>query len=154
MHTKRCFSCGCNCFSKAVRRFECNIQHTLLRFLLLFLFSPSPKLGGSKTDRLQFLSPAAQSLASKKLGIRVNSDKALQASYTPSPSTSRTPGDKTPSLISSSPGSSSVRSTKGGATPDSSKTTPKRAVKHPSASASITDNLLNLPKRAKAQEFF
>ena len=40
---------------------------------------------GSLTERVAGMSPAAQRLASTKLGIRLGTDKALRASYTPSP---------------------------------------------------------------------
>jgi len=107
------------------------------------VFSPSPKFGSSRTDRLQFLSPAAQSLASKKLGIRTSTDQALKASYTPSPG-HRTPGSKTPTVATPSPSR----------TPKQAKTPSGRSASKQSNSESLTDNLLNLPKRAKAGDFF
>ena len=95
------------------------------------------------------MSPAAQRLATSKLGIRIGTDKALKAAYTPSPmrksSTRATPTPtRTKDLI-----GVSVRST-----PKSSRmsTTPK--IDH---SESLTDDLLNLPssssKRSKASDF-
>ncbi|VDK20892.1 unnamed protein product [Anisakis simplex] len=46
----------------------------------------TPRFGSThSTDRLLSMSPAAMRLATKGLGIRLNSDKALKASYTPSP---------------------------------------------------------------------
>lgn len=101
-------------------------------------FSRTASPGTPKADRLSLLSPAAQRLATKKFGVRLTSDKALRDSYTPSPS--RTSSRSTP-------------------TPKSTKTTPKvtdagnTPGKKP-ASSSITDDLLQLPKRPRAQEFF
>ena len=40
---------------------------------------------GSLTERVAGMSPAAQRLASNKLGIRLGTDKSLRAAYTPSP---------------------------------------------------------------------
>lgn len=113
---------------------------------VLCCFSPAPKFGMSTSDRLNSMSPAAQRLASSKLGIRSSSDKALRASYTPSPS-HRLPGQKTPVML-TSPGSTpkSVR------TPGS---TSERTLRRPGSDmTSLTDNLLNLPKRSRAAEFF
>lgn len=116
--------------------------------------SPSPKFGMCKTDRLQFLSPAAQSLASRKLGIRTSTDRALKASYTPSPQ--RIPGEKTPIISSTtpSPANTGTGKTPGKRTPGHK--TPQKRANTPSAAStsSLTDNLLNLPKRAKAHDFF
>ena len=96
----------------------------------------------SKTERLNQMSPAAQRLASTKLGIRTHTDKALRASYTPSPS--RSPGFKTPILSPSA--RRTPKSTRSVGTPG--KRTPV------SDNVSFTDNLLNLPKRKKAEDFF
>ena len=75
-------------------------------------------------DRLGQMSPAAQRLASQRLGIRTGTDKSLRASYTPSPAHSL-PGSSTPTHLS----------------------TPVTPQQHtPSHSASLTDNLLKLPK--------
>ncbi|TSM12579.1 Protein DGCR14 [Bagarius yarrelli] len=85
------------------------------------------------------LSPAALSPALQRLVNRSSTkytDKALRASYTPSPS-HKTPGSKTPHLH-------SLR------TPTPSNT--RTPVSHDPAS--ITDNLLQLPKRRKASDFF
>jgi protein DGCR14 len=70
------------------------------------------------------MSPAAKRLASKRLGIKTGTDKALQASYSPSPAHRiDTPSPYTPH------------------TPARSKhTTPTRDF-------SLTDDLLKLPKR-------
>ena len=120
--------------------------------MITAIFRPSPKFGGaSRSDRLVNLSPAAQRLASAKLGIRTNTDKALRASYTPSPS-HRAAGDKTP--LSLTPGSQ--RSTPGSSQHTTRDNTPvytsKRIASH--SSTSLTDNLLNLPKRPKAKDYF
>ncbi|XP_056146602.1 splicing factor ESS-2 homolog [Lampris incognitus] len=83
------------------------------------------------------LTPALQRLVNRTSSKYT--DKALRASYTPSPS-HRASGCKTPFGDSSTP---------------SGTPTPNR-VKTPSSQdpASITDNLLQLPKRRKASEFF
>ena len=75
------------------------------------------------------MSPAAQRLASERLGIRVGTDKALRSSYSPSPQTvsERTPGR-----------SGLTPSSRTGCTPEKSQT-PR--------TPSLTDNLLNLPKQ-------
>jgi protein DGCR14 len=110
------------------------------------LSSPSPKFGMSKTERLNSMSPAAQRLASSKLRIRTNTDKALRASYTPSPS-HRLIGDKTPIQTTPSP----RQTPKSGAGTPKTLVTPKRI----SSEGTLTDNLLNLPiKRKKAEDFF
>lgn len=75
-------------------------------------------------ERLNTMSAAAQRLASQRLGIRTGSDKALLASYTP----------RSDRLASPSPYSSRTPST------------PKQTTT-PSRDVSLTDNLLNLPKR-------
>lgn len=98
-------------------------------------------------ERLQSLSPAAQRLVNKSVS-RTSTDKSLQASYTPSPRS--LPGDKTP-ILRTTPGRTP------GKTPTKTptrtpKTTPKRT-----ESVSLTDNLLDLPKRnarSKAADFF
>ena len=107
------------------------------------LGTPLSKLSQhSSSERVMAMSPAAQRLLSTKLGVRLNTDKALRQSYTPSPSSRRlssTPGKETPTFIS---------------TP--SVVTPKRHQKQSKrlsvagdkeAALSITDNLLDLPKR-------
>lgn len=113
------------------------------------LSSPSPKRFGSarSMERLQSLSPAAQRLVNKSVS-RVGTDKSLRASYTPSPRS--LPGDKTP-ILRTTPGRTP------GKTPTKTPTrTPKRTPKR-TESVSLTDNLLDLPKRnsrAKAADFF
>ena len=105
----------------------------------------------SRTSRIASLSPAAQKLATGKLRIGTATDKALRASYTPSPSShhgENSSKDKTPVL----------RTPQNERTPNSLHWTPK-AVYTPTRTEaeSLTDNLLNLPpaqKRTKASEFF
>ena len=95
----------------------------------------------SITMRVSSMSPAAQRLATSKLGIRIGTDKALKAAYTPSPmhrKSSRstpTPTTKTKDLI-----NASVRS-------NTSKT-PKLPE---NADSSLTDNLLNLPSSSSSK---
>lgn len=96
----------------------------------------------SSLERLNSMSPAAQLLATKKLGLH-NLDRSLQASYSPmmSPSRSQTPTPRqviTPSPVSkSTPGTS----------------------KKPSSLSGVSDisthqsNISSL-KRSKASEFF
>jgi len=118
------------------------------------------------------MSPAAQRLASGKLGIRVGTDQMLRASYTPSPAR-KVGGTPTPRLSSakSTPSHTPTRKT------GSSKVTPNIGVrtKTPGTGADITDNLLdirtakpiekdkvkvntdnllNLSNRTRAAEFF
>jgi len=95
----------------------------------------------SITMRVSSMSPAAQRLATSKLGIRIGTDNALKAAYTPSPihrkSSRSTPTPtRTKDLI-----SSSVRST------------PKTpSVENNSVlETSLTDNLLNLPSSSSAK---
>ncbi|XP_007908269.2 splicing factor ESS-2 homolog [Callorhinchus milii] len=80
------------------------------------------------------MSPALQRLVNRTSSKYT--DKALRASYTPSPSHKRTPWCKTPTS---------------GRTP-----TPQTATQTPTDQdpASITDDLLQLPKRKKASDFF
>ncbi|XP_066507122.1 splicing factor ESS-2 homolog isoform X2 [Hoplias malabaricus] len=88
------------------------------------------------------LSPAALSPALQRLVNRSSSkftDKALRASYTPSPS-HRGTGAKTPH--------GGIATPSGTPTPSKTKTP---AAHDP---ASITDDLLQLPKRRKASDFF
>lgn len=83
------------------------------------------------------MSPAARRLATSRLGIRLSTDPALQASYTPrhrSGSDTPTPG-RTPS------------------TPSQGTPRASPLVKSRGSGANLTDNLLQLPKR-KAQDFF
>ena len=117
--------------------------------VLLFFYRPSPRFSNSpRTEKLAHLSPAAQRLAGKKLGIRTHTDKSLKASYTPSPRT--TPGrNKTP-LVKTPTGKTPTTRTPNVTTKNNTpkQETPKRDI------SSLTDNLLQLPKRQKAQDFF
>ncbi|KAG8336287.1 DiGeorge syndrome critical region protein 14 [Homalodisca vitripennis] len=109
--------------------------------------SPSPsRTSGCSLDRLHSMSPAAQRLASSKLK-RLGSDSSLLASYSP---LRRTPLPATPS-----PSPKSQQSFKSPAITSRqlvNKTptlTPKRT-----QCQNITDNLLNLPKRPRAADYF
>jgi protein DGCR14 len=121
----------------------------------------TPKTG-SMTVRVSTMSPAAIRLATSKLGIRLGTDKALRASYTPSPA--RRTKKSTPSARSMIRSSVSRRTP---ASTSSSSVTPKlpstpadvgdRGVEDPS---SLTDNLLNIrastskgQSRSKASDF-
>nr|CAG4640942.1 EOG090X07SU [Eulimnadia texana] len=99
------------------------------------LSSPSPlRSSRSISDRIASMSPAARSLATSKLGIRLNTDASLRSSYTPSP---RQVARGTPMPHTAS-------------TP-----TPTRNPATPQASSSLTDNLLKIPRdRPKARDFF
>uniref|UniRef100_A0A671KWC5 Ess-2 splicing factor homolog n=1 Tax=Sinocyclocheilus anshuiensis TaxID=1608454 RepID=A0A671KWC5_9TELE len=91
---------------------------------------------------LKGLSPAALSPALQRLVNRSSSkytDKALRASYTPSPA-HRIMGSKTP--------------LGGPATPSITPTPGKARTPATQDPASITDNLLQLPKRRKASDYF
>ncbi len=87
------------------------------------------------------MSPAARRLATSKLGIRLSTDPALQASYTPR----RSSGADTPTPSRTPSSQSSVR------TPRSS---PAVRIRGGSSGANLTDNLLQLPKRPAAKDFF
>ncbi|KAH9525453.1 Splicing factor ESS-2 [Bulinus truncatus] len=121
--------------------------------------SPSAKIGLSSAERLSSMSPAAQKLASKRLGIKTSTDKALLASYTPTPSpTNRTPGSKTP--IRRTPGSRRSHGSLPGS-PALSTPSSQRGSDTPTNDAapdvpSLTDHLLKLPKRKRlaASDFF
>ncbi|KAK3913802.1 Splicing factor ESS-2-like protein [Frankliniella fusca] len=105
------------------------------------LASPSPRPGTGPLERLSSMSPAAQRLATNKLRP---GDSALRASYTPSPqrrSGGVTPGPSTPLLT---PSTTPLRQT------------PTRRLKPPTPKITslMTDNLLKLPHRARASDFF
>ncbi|XP_014783666.1 splicing factor ESS-2 homolog [Octopus bimaculoides] len=129
--------------------------------------SLSPCFGMSGTDKLNSMSPAAQRLANSSLRIKNNTDKALRASYSPSPLRRHKSPFLSPDM--QSPGSSSFRSTSSrSSTPghvqdvdqyhQQAKTptdSEKHSVGHGVAdSPSLTDNLLNLPERMSASDFF
>ncbi len=93
---------------------------------------------GSLTERVAGMSPAAQRLATSKLGIRLGTDKALRASYTPSPARlGSMRKDRTPTP-------SSSRSKGIASTPKGVPASPRLD------SASLTDNLLNLPSSSSS----
>ncbi|GLH03954.1 Splicing factor ESS-2 homolog [Gryllus bimaculatus] len=112
------------------------------------LSSPSPRPGsGLSLDRLSTMSPAARQLASSQLR-RLSSDRALQASYSPRA------GSTTPLW-----GSTTPKTPGGSTTPGSvrSRAALAKAVRRKGAATpnpNITDNLLNLPKRPRAADFF
>ncbi|KAM4706699.1 splicing factor ESS-2 homolog [Discoglossus pictus] len=85
------------------------------------------------------MSPALQRLVNRTSSKYT--DKALRASYTPSPAHPGTPGYKTPGGLLNTPTVTPI--------PRTSSQTP--TVPDPT---SITDNLLHLPKRRKASDFF
>ena len=97
----------------------------------------------SHSDRINSMSPAAQRLIGKSFGVRTHTDKALRASYSPSPGHGSV-GDKTPTLT---PKGIQKNKTPSKQTPGS-----KRSVE---GTPSLTDNLLQIPrKRQKAADFF
>ncbi|XP_045614798.2 splicing factor ESS-2 homolog isoform X1 [Procambarus clarkii] len=115
------------------------------------LGTPSNKFGQqSSLERVTSMSPAAQRLLTTKLGIGQSTDKALRASYTPSPSIrhgSATPGAVTPSIAFLPTTGRSI--------------TPKLQIQKKATNAAggivegelslgLTDNLLNLPRRPKS----
>ncbi|CAH1801767.1 unnamed protein product [Owenia fusiformis] len=115
------------------------------------LSSPSPKFSSAhSTDRLKGMSPAAQRLATSRLGVRMNTDKSLRASYTPSPNRLTPSREKTPR---GTPSLTPTRSPSSKASPRT-KAPIKRTVTP--ITGSVTDNLLQLPKtkRIKASDFF
>ena len=85
--------------------------------------------------RVATMSPAAQRLATAKLGIRIGTDKALKAAYTPSPRP-RPKATPTPTR------SKSVRS--------STTTTPR--ITTPKLDESMTDDLLNIPSSSSSSK--
>jgi protein DGCR14 len=104
----------------------------------------TPKSVASLSTRVATMSPAAQRLATSKLGIRLGTDKALKASYTPSPMRSSLK-EATPKMSARSNISTSVRLTpKGSATPS----TPTFSTRNVDTTT-LTDNLLNLPSSSK-----
>lgn len=108
-----------------------------------FVCRPSPRPGTGPLERLSSMSPAAQRLATHQLR---SGDSALRASYTPSPQRKAgfaTPGPSTPLLT--TPFKSTPR-----------RQTPHRQTKPPTPkiTSNLTDNLLKLPNRARASDFF
>jgi hypothetical protein len=90
-------------------------------------------------DRLNSMSPAARRLASTQLRRRIGSDLALLASYSPSPQHSIRSGQPSPQLTN---------------TPTPGKNGSVRRNQIATPNLNITDNLLNLPKRPRAADFF
>jgi protein DGCR14 len=104
---------------------------------------PSPHPGsGTSLDRLNSMSPAARRLASSQLRRRIGSDLALQASYSPSPHSVRS-GQASPSLTPSL-----------AKTPTPGKIGRMKKNRLSTPNLNITDNLLNLPTRPRASDFF
>lgn len=102
----------------------------------------TPKAKTGMTTRVATMSPAAQRLATSKLGIRLGTDKALRASYTPSPShMKRTPGS---SSRTRTPGSAVLGRSGGNRTPLLAGAAGGGDV------ASMTDGLLRLPGSSPA----
>lgn len=87
------------------------------------------------------MSPAARRLATSGLGIRLSTDPALQASYTPRrrPTNATPTPAKTPSMLS---------------TPRVTAVSPLVRSKTSGSSANLTDDLLQLPKKCQAKDFF
>lgn len=127
--------CGGNSCREAILLFLIKADFLTVKSLknCLFFFSLTPK-GLSPA-----MSPALQRLVNRTASKYT--DKALRASYTPSPAHTGTPGYKTPASGPQTP-QSTPQSRTVSQTPVSQDTT------------SITDNLLQLPKRRKASDFF
>lgn len=106
------------------------------------LQGPSPSY--SSAERLASMSPAAQRLASARLGINLGSDRSLQLSYTPSPSQRLTRRKVTPR--------STVRTRASARTPLAVDSASKSNADMDSSS--LTDDLLKLPKRLRASDYF
>merc|ERR1712142_1008609 len=115
------------------------------------------------------MSPAAQRLASGKLGIRVGTDQMLRSSYTPSPAR-KVKGTPTPRMMSkTTPSHTPVRKPGSKVTPNIGVRTKtpgptditdnlldignKQGDKTEKVKVN-TDNLLNISNRARAAEFF
>lgn len=97
----------------------------------------------SSLERLNSMSPAAQFLATKKLGVNSSIDRSLQASYSPmSPlmSSNRTPTPRQFNIIKTN--SPRTKSTPTG---------PKKLTHKTASSISSNQNEI---KRARAEEFF
>ncbi|XP_049838399.1 splicing factor ESS-2 homolog [Schistocerca gregaria] len=110
------------------------------------LSTPSPRPGSGTLERLSSMSPAARRLATAQLRT---SDRALQASYSPSPRrcTGGTSNGNTPTPV--TPG------TPRSAAPGSTRAAVSAGIRrHPTPGRNLTDNLLCLPKRARASDFF
>nr|CAG4638517.1 EOG090X07SU [Cyclestheria hislopi] len=88
---------------------------------------------GSISQRLASMSPAARRLASSRLGVRLSSTHALENAFTPTPQ--RPSGTPTP-------------------VKRSAPSTPQLVTRGRNIDANLTDNLLQLPKRTTAKDFF
>ncbi|CAK8677924.1 unnamed protein product [Clavelina lepadiformis] len=110
-------------------------QAALKQMKASFLGTPNRMGSVMRSERLNTLSPAARRLVSKKFNL--GTDKALKASYTPTPPQRRLAGDDTPLAKTPTP---------------RLRTTPKNTP----SQGDITDNLLNIPskKRKLAADFF
>lgn len=117
--------------------------------LLVSFLSPSPR--SSHMERLASMSPAAQRLASSKLGIHIGTDKSLRLSYTPSPSHAKTSEGRTPTVASANTPPFKMSSSH--PVPTKCLGT-QRALNMNHSMESLTDDLLHLPKRSKAADFF
>nr|CAG4641775.1 EOG090X07SU [Eurycercus lamellatus] len=95
------------------------------------------KTAGTISQRIALMSPAARRLATSRLGIRLSTDPALQASYTPR----RSSGADTPNTPCRTPSFNTPRSSP--------------VVRTRASGVNLTDNLLQLPKRThQAKDFF
>lgn len=118
-----------------------------VKIVSIYIFSPAT--GKGSLDRISSLSPAAQKLLGSRIGVRTGTDKALRASYTPSPSHRQT-GSKTPKLT---PKLTPKNKTPSFASPSPSLTPGDK--RDASEVPYLTDNLLKIPKkRAKATDYF
>ncbi|XP_078681046.1 splicing factor ESS-2 homolog [Branchiostoma floridae x Branchiostoma belcheri] len=114
--------------------------------------SPTPTFGSLKSmDRLNTMSPAAQRLINRASSRRSKTDKALRASYSPSPA--RLGAGNTPVRLTPRNTPLSVRRS-----PRHGKTPTVASASTSTDTSSLSDNLLNLPNtrptRKKATDFF
>ena len=113
-------------------------KHKALSAARSYFGTPVSKFGKqSSMERMSSMSPAAQKLLNSRLRSHSGSDRALRASYTPllgNSSRKHSSGALTPA---------SLRSI-GAKTPTGSKRT-----KSSESALSLTDNLLELPKKSK-----
>ncbi|XP_066292529.1 splicing factor ESS-2 homolog [Branchiostoma lanceolatum] len=114
--------------------------------------SPTPTFGSLKSmDRVNTMSPAAQRLINRTSSRGSSTDKALRASYSPSPA--RSGAGNTPIRLTPRNTPLSVRRS-----PRHSKTPTLTSASSSTDTSSLSDNLLNLPNtrptRKKATDFF